>query len=295
MGESMHNNFDFCLEHILAYEGGYSDHPSDPGGATNMGITHITLRDWRNEPVTVEDVKALKRDEVAAIYKARYWDAARCGELPNGLDLAVFDCAVNQGVGRAVKLLQAALGVTIDGALGNVETMPAIAKANIDTLLTEFFSLRMNAYGRLVQLFQTFGLGWSRRLMSTHFASLSLALGQPKALQPRPQSRELITAPQQPERQPQMQPNSAIPGATAIDAIFGGGLLFGRKTILGIAGYLIVYFGSKLGIAPGFLTPEMVEMLTSALLGLAGLGAASKAARIESKLDEAKKDAFAAK
>src|SRR3954447_9587673 len=92
-----------CLAFVLEEEGGYSDMPGDPGGATNMGITRATLADWRGAPVSKDDVLSLERDEAAAIYRRRYWDAIRGDELPAGLDLALFDDAVNSGPRMAVR------------------------------------------------------------------------------------------------------------------------------------------------------------------------------------------------
>lgn len=175
-------NFRQCLEHVLIHEGGYSDHPSDPGGATNMGITRAALESWRGHPVTKSDVRALTRDEAATIYAARYWAPVAGDDLPGGIDLAVFDCAVNQGVGRAVKLLQEALGVrgvTVDGHMGPV-TLRAATTANPEKLLLEFMARRMVAYGSLTKRFKIFGLGWSRRLIAVHAEALSM-LDKPAA------------------------------------------------------------------------------------------------------------------
>lgn len=162
----MKHNFSQALAHVLKYEGGYSDHPSDPGGATNLGITRAVLGEWLGREASKAEVRALRPETAAAIYRARYWDAARCDELPDGMDLAVFDCAVNQGVGRAARFLQQAAGVTADGKIGP-RTLAAVASADAGELLREFMARRMNAYGLLATLFRTFGLGWSRRLMAT--------------------------------------------------------------------------------------------------------------------------------
>ena len=114
--------FDQCLDEVLRHEGGYVDHPSDPGGATNMGITRKTLARWRQvSPWWKLDkaaVRGLERAEAARIYRASYWDTSRAGLLPAGLDLALFDFAVNSGPDRAVRLLQAELGVVADGRIG---------------------------------------------------------------------------------------------------------------------------------------------------------------------------------
>lgn len=165
----MQDNFDLALKTVLLFEGGYSDHPSDPGGATNLGITQAVLSAWRKErgigtPVTKESVRRLTLDEASDIYHNHYWQACQCDKLPSGIDLAVFDCAVNQGVGRAVKLLQASVQVTSDGVLGP-KTLAAIEKTDEDALLMEFMARRMFAYGTL-KIFDVFGLGWSRRALA---------------------------------------------------------------------------------------------------------------------------------
>ncbi len=169
----MDETFDAALRHVLQFEGGYSDHPHDPGGATNLGITHRVLEAHRGRSVSKADVRALTRAEATQIYRQRYWNAASCPALPPGLDLAVFDCAVNQGVARAIRLLQQAAKVKADGVIGPI-TLAAIRNAPSRDLINEFMARRMNAYGRLQQLFRTFGLGWSRRLIAIHAESLSL-------------------------------------------------------------------------------------------------------------------------
>ena len=172
----MQQNFETALAHVLKYEGGYSDHPSDPGGATNRGITKAVLEAYRGHSVSKADVRALSRGEAAAIYRSRYWDAAKCDRLPDGLDLAVFDCAVNQGIGRASRFLQQAAQVTADGKIGP-KTLAAVAASPPEALLVEFMARRMNSYGLLQKLFKVFGLGWSRRLMATHTMALALFAG----------------------------------------------------------------------------------------------------------------------
>jgi len=133
----LQQNFETALAHVLKYEGGYSDHPSDPGGATNRGITKAVLEAYRGHSVSKADVRALSRGEAAAIYRSRYWDAAKCDRLPDGLDLAVFDCAVNQGIGRASRFLQQAAQVTADGKIGP-KTLAAVAASPPEALLVEF-------------------------------------------------------------------------------------------------------------------------------------------------------------
>lgn len=104
-------SFDIAVEMVLAHEGGYVDHPEDPGGATNFGITLATLEQWRGKPVTKTEIMALTRDEAQQIYRARYWTPCRCEQMPSAIGLIAFDGAVNLGVRRSTRLLQRALGV----------------------------------------------------------------------------------------------------------------------------------------------------------------------------------------
>jgi lysozyme family protein len=169
----LQKNFNAALAHVLLFEGAYSDHPLDPGGATNLGITQAVLQSYRGQPVSKDDVRALTKKEAAAIYKKNYWEPACCGSLPSGVDFAVFDCAVNQGVGRAARFLQLAANVPADGKTGPA-TLAAVNQISAEALLGEFMARRMQSYGLLQTLFRTFGLGWSRRLMATHVAAHAL-------------------------------------------------------------------------------------------------------------------------
>ncbi len=140
-----------------------------------MGITRRTLSKFREHPATIEDVKHLTRFEAKNIYHTLYWQACVCDLLPEGIDLAVFDCAVNQGVRRSTYFLQKSAGVKTDYIIGPL-TLNAVRQSNPVELLNEFTARRMQHYGRLTNLFKTFGLGWSRRLSATHSISLQLIM-----------------------------------------------------------------------------------------------------------------------
>lgn len=166
-------SFDIALTAILKEEGGYADHPSDPGGATMMGITRATLADWRGRPVSKAEVRALGREEAAAIYSARYWQAISADDLPAGLDLALFDFAVNSGPSRAVRMLQRALGVTADGVLGPV-TLSALRSKPVEGLITQLCALRRRFLAELPTA-KVFGAGWQRRVSTIENKALALA------------------------------------------------------------------------------------------------------------------------
>lgn len=125
-------NFDRSLRLVLAHEGGYVDHPRDPGGATNMGITRGTLSIWLGRSATKSDVRHLTVQTAGRIYRANYWAPVSGDDLPAGLDYVVFDAAVNSGPKRSVKWLQGALGFAgrdLDGAMGN-KTLAAALNAS---------------------------------------------------------------------------------------------------------------------------------------------------------------------
>lgn len=168
-------NFSACLAHVLASEGGYVDHPKDPGGATNMGITLETLSLWRGQPVSKTDVKLLQREEAAAIYRKHYWDEVRGDDLPVGLDLVAFDAAVNSGVYRGGKWLQQAIGSIPDGIIGPRSL--AVAKTIvIPQAVTRAIRARKNFLLSL-STWPIFGTGWSKRLASVEAAALKMAKG----------------------------------------------------------------------------------------------------------------------
>lgn len=176
----MKENLATAMRHILKFEGGYVDHPLDPGGATNKGITKATLERFRGRPVSKAEVRALGDREVAEIYRRFYWDQIHGDRLPSGLDLAVFDCAVNQGVGRAKTYLVLAAKLQRKG-LTLAKLLTTLRNSDQRAILLEFMALRMRHYGLLRRLFPTFGLGWSRRLMATLAAALALQGAGPKS------------------------------------------------------------------------------------------------------------------
>ncbi len=165
-------SFEPALICVLGHEGGYADHPDDPGGATMKGITRATLSAWRGQAVTKAEVRALTRREAGEIYRARYWDAVRGDELPAGVDLAVFDFAVNSGPGRAVRALQSVLAVPVDGVPGP-ETLLAARAAAPAPLIAALCAHRLGFLERL-PAFAVFGRGWTRRVRDIERVSLRL-------------------------------------------------------------------------------------------------------------------------
>lgn len=158
----MKANFDRALAALLAHEGGFVDHPADPGGMTNLGVTKKTWEAWVGHPVDEKAMRALTPADVAPMYKRKYWDAVRGDELPDGVDYIVFDTAVNSGPGRAIKFLQGCVGVDMDGALGP-KTLAAVRAAPKKVLLDDYAKRRLSFLQDL-PTWATFGKGWARRV-----------------------------------------------------------------------------------------------------------------------------------
>jgi lysozyme family protein len=159
--------FNAALPFVLRWEGVFVDHPQDPGGRTNKGVTQRTYDAWRRRQGLVpRDVKLVDDDEVQRIYESGYWLPPRCDLLARQLDLAQFDTAVNMGPGRAVRMLQAAVGAGVDGDFGP-ETERLVAQADLGATLVAYCDRREAYYRGLVQQRPELGVflkGWLNRL-----------------------------------------------------------------------------------------------------------------------------------
>jgi lysozyme family protein len=173
----MKGNFDKCLALMLAHEGGFVNHPQDPGGMTNLGVTKRVWEEWTGHEVDEKQMRALTPELVAPLYKRKYWDAVRADDLVSGVDYAVFDVAVNSGPGRAIKFLQSCVGVTADGGFGP-RTLAAVKVAEQDPArLIELYSARRLEFLQSLRTFETFGKGWSRRVAEVKTVALEMAQG----------------------------------------------------------------------------------------------------------------------
>lgn len=170
----MNSNFEKCLEMLLVHEGGYVNHPSDPGGETNLGVTKKVWEEWVGHPVNEKEMRNLTPTMVAPLYKRKYWDACRADELVSGLDYCVFDVSVNSGVGRAVKLLQSVVGATPDGGYGSI-TAALVKKAEEDPeRLISLYSAKRLEFLESLKAFPVFGKGWSRRVSEVKEKALEM-------------------------------------------------------------------------------------------------------------------------
>jgi len=158
----MSNKFSEALEIILHHEGGYVNHPKDPGGETNLGVTKRVYEDFGGE----KEMKDLTKEDVEPIYKKNYWDRVKGDDLPEGLDLCIFDFAVNAGPGRAAKFIQRLVNTTVDGGIGP-NTLGKIKEYvdhyGVNQTIESYALMRQNYYESLSN-FATFGKGWTRRV-----------------------------------------------------------------------------------------------------------------------------------
>jgi len=158
----MKENFQKALDAVLHHEGGFVNHPKDPGGMTNLGCTKRVWEEWVGHPVDEKAMRALTPEDVAPLYKKKYWDAVRGDDLPDGVDYIVFDTAINSGPGRAIKFLQGCVGADMDGALGP-KTLAAVKAADPKKLVDDYAKRRLSFLQDL-PTWGTFGKGWSRRV-----------------------------------------------------------------------------------------------------------------------------------
>lgn len=168
----MQSNFELCLKELLVHEGGYINHPSDPGGMTNLGVTKRVWEEWVGHEVDEKQMRALTPEGVAPLYKRKYWDAVRADDLVAGVDYCVFDVAVNSGPGRAIKFLQSSVGVTADGGFGPA-TLAAVIVQDPAKLIERYCAKRLE-FLQSLKTFETFGKGWSRRVQEVKDKALTM-------------------------------------------------------------------------------------------------------------------------
>lgn len=153
-------SFNKAVAFVLHHEGGYVNDPKDAGGETRYGISK---RAYPNL-----DIRNLTKDDAINIYKRDYWDKLPDG-LPMPIHCALFDCAVNTGISRAIRLLQSAIKVTPDGQWGRL-SQSALRKLTVNEVLIRFTTERIMFYSGL-STFSRFGKGWINRTVEclAHF------------------------------------------------------------------------------------------------------------------------------
>lgn len=176
----MERNFERSFNEMLRHEGGYSNHPADPGGATMKGVTLATFRSLVKPGATKEDLKNITPAQLRLVYRRSYWEKVGGPDLPDGLDFAMFDFAVNSGPAQATKILQRIVGTEDDGVPGP-KTFAAVAKKSAEFLIKEVSADRLEFLKGLKNkrtgkpLWATFGKGWARRVEEVRGFALDLA------------------------------------------------------------------------------------------------------------------------
>lgn len=163
-------NFDMAFDRLIGHEGGYVNHPNDPGGETNWGVTVAVAR----ANGYAGSMKDMPRDTAKEIYRRQYWDKAMAESMPPAVGFQVFDAAVNHGMSQAAKFLQRAAGVVVDGVIGP-KTLAAVNDRDAAALVFLFNAEREQFYTDL-KTWPTFGKGWSRRVVANlRYAAEDLA------------------------------------------------------------------------------------------------------------------------
>lgn len=156
-----------ALKFTLRWEGGYVNHPADPGGATNKGVIQRVYDAYRRDmKKPTEPVRNITDEEVHDIYETRYWNKAKCPTLAMDLDTVQFDTAVNMGVGRAVKFMQFAVDCPADGVWGPI-TAGKVADCDPGVTLKRYCDRREAFYHGLASRrpkMKVFLKGWMNRL-----------------------------------------------------------------------------------------------------------------------------------
>ncbi len=154
------------FDRLMVHEGGYVNHPNDPGGATKWGVTERVARKYGYKG----DMRNLPKSTANEIAKKLYWEKVHGGQLDKAIAWQVLDASYNHGVRRSIKFLQKAVGVKADGIIGDI-TLNAVNSMNKNDVIFLFNAERLEFYASL-RGFKSFGRGWTRRVAGNlRFAS----------------------------------------------------------------------------------------------------------------------------
>ena len=149
-----------AISKTLTYEGGYTNHPKDPGGPTNWGITIKDAQLYWKPDATAEDVKAMPKSVAIEIYRQKYWAKMGCDDRPAGVDFVDFDLGVNSGVGRTASFRKAL----------DPQKLSPVAYVTAHSAKRMSFLQGLRTWG-------VFGKGWGRRVADVEAFGVRLALG----------------------------------------------------------------------------------------------------------------------
>lgn len=170
-------NFWPCLKVSLTHEGGWADHPHDPGGATMKGITLATFRRFK-PGASKADLRRISDEDVQRIYRVGYWNPISGDKLAYGVDLAVLDYGINSGPARAARYLQAVVGVKQDGVIGP-QTLKAAVMTGGKSVIQKLCAKRL-AFVQGLKTWKHFGRGWSRRIADVEAKAVAMWLTKGK-------------------------------------------------------------------------------------------------------------------
>lgn len=208
-----------ALDRLLAHEGGYTNHPMDPGGPTNWGITIHDARKYWKKKATAADVQDMPRSVACDIYRAKYWDAQRCTELPAGVDYIMFDYGVNSGIGRSGKVLRRVCGMQTDTSVVTDAVIAEVHRRNPEKIIVAMCDERLR-FLQSLKTWRTFGKGWGRRVAESQVAALRMArLSTTQELMPIEPTQGRATIPPPTVAQPRTASTSAAAVAGAGGAL----------------------------------------------------------------------------
>jgi lysozyme family protein len=204
------SSYEEALRRLLTHEGGYTNHPADPGGPTNFGITIYDYRKYVKPGATAADVKAMTLAEAKSIYRAKYWDAQKCDAMPAGVDDSIFDYGVNSGIGRSGKVLRRLLGLPDNTSVVTDDVLRALEQRNPKLVINAINDERLR-FLQSLRTWDVFGKGWGRRVVEVRAFSLQLASAAPVAI---------------PDAQPEVQQSGKgmVPPPTVVKAIVTKGV-----------------------------------------------------------------------
>lgn len=172
----MKENFNDSLSRVFHHEGGWADHPKDPGGATMKGVTLKVYREHFGDGKSKDELRNISTQELEQIYRSGYWNKCKCDELPSGVDYAVFDSAVNSGPGRGAKWLQSAVGAKPDGGIGP-NTLAKVKDHEPVQIVNSICDNRLS-FLQSLDTWPTFGKGWQKRVEDLRATAVVMAGGK---------------------------------------------------------------------------------------------------------------------
>lgn len=165
---------DAMTKGVFPHEGGYSNHPSDPGGPTNWGITIIDARKYWKPNATAADVRAMPKAVAEDIYAKHYAAPLRYDDLPPGVDYCVLDYGINSGISRAGKVLRRVLRLSDSDWTVTDGVLAAVAKQRPSILINAICDERLR-FLKSLKTWPVFGDGWGRRVSEVRALALSFA------------------------------------------------------------------------------------------------------------------------